>query len=106
MDSRKTLLLDRDSRKTLMSSNIPKTNTCKWLKEMTSAMNILCGTPQITCTDNSQVEQLWNNYFANMPNKCIRKPIVQKVLKYEIDYHDIINNRLTKAMSGNKVSEK
>jgi hypothetical protein len=74
----------------------PTVLTCRWLTEMTQAIHTLCpGQPVLLCgkyfPDHDSASTLWDNYYQHLQfSPCMKHPKVQQMLKFEIDYNDIL----------------
>ncbi len=68
----------------------PEKITCRWVQEITEAINVLCPQAErVYCTPN-HAEALWATYTEQELPKCLHHPKVNQIIRFEIDYNDII----------------
>ncbi len=72
----------------------PAKLTCRWVREITKAVSIVCPSmPPAPCDRNPKAA--WSSYLNQLEqSKCWKDPTVQQILKFEIDYNTILSRRM------------
>ena len=63
--------------------------TCRWIKEISEAIENICPLqPRIDkCSSNPNKD--WNKYYNNLKkNPCINNSLIQQILNYDVDYNE------------------
>lgn len=76
----------------------PKYLTCRWLQEISQAIQNICpndkfmNTRQIQqCKQNREADKIWTNYIDELTkchSNCYSKTQIRQILHFERDYND------------------
>ena len=66
--------------------------TCRWLQEITTAINVICPSQPSIRQCPLDLDLSWNRYLESLQNnyQCFRRPEIQQILTYQVDYHEFL----------------
>ena len=67
--------------------------TCRWLKEITTAINVICPSQPSIQKCPLNLDLSWNRYLESLQDnpQCFRRPEIQQILTYQVDYHEFLH---------------